>query len=127
MNTVQPQRMQRVFRIIGYASLGALLAATCATVIARAWPRAPLRALAPGSTAISAEGGELLRLTLAADGQYRLWVDLEQMPQRLPAAVVLYEDRWFYQHPGVNPVALARAVSRNSLGGRRFGASTITM
>jgi penicillin-binding protein 1C len=39
----------------------------------------------------------------------------------------LYEDRWFYQHPGVNPVALARAVSRNSLGGRRFGASTITM
>jgi penicillin-binding protein 1C len=46
---------------------------------------------------------------------------------RLPAAVVLYEDRWFYRHPGVNPVALARAVAHNRLGGRRFGASTITM
>jgi penicillin-binding protein 1C len=124
---MQPRRGQQIVRAIGYAALGTLLAAACLSVIARAWPKAPLRALAPGSTAISTEGGELLRLTLAADGQYRLWVDLEQMPPRLPAAVVLYEDRWFYLHPGVNPVALARAVSRNSLGGRRFGASTITM
>ncbi len=124
---MQPRRMQRISRAIGYAVLGTLLTAACATVIARTWPEAPLSTLAPGSTAISTEGGELLRLTLAADGQYRLWVDLERMPQRLPAAVVLYEDRWFYQHPGVNPVALARAVCRDSLGGRRFGASTITM
>ncbi|MEP6546844.1 MAG: penicillin-binding protein 1C [Gammaproteobacteria bacterium] len=119
--------MQRILRAIGYAALALLLACVCAVAIARAWPKAPLRTLAPGSTAISTERGELLRLTLAADGQYRLWVDLERMPQRLPAAVVLYEDRWFYQHPGVNPMALARAVCRNSLGGRRFGASTITM
>ncbi len=127
MDPMQPRRLQRVFRAVGHAVLGTLLTAACATVIARAWPQAPLSALAPGSTAISTEDGELLRLTLAADGQYRLWVDLERMPRRLPAAVVLYEDRWFYQHPGVNPVALARAVCRDSLGGRRFGASTITM
>jgi penicillin-binding protein 1C len=124
---MQPRRRQLIFRAVGYAALGALLVAACVTVIACAWPKAPLRALAPGSTAISTEGGELLRLTLAADGQYRLWVDLEQMPPRLPAAVILYEDRWFYRHPGVNPIALARAVSRNSWWGRRFGASTITM
>ncbi len=124
---MQPQRMQRISRRIGYAALAVMLACVCAVAIARIWPKAPLRALTPGSTAISTQRGELLRLTLAADGQYRLWVDLEGMPQRLPAAVVLYEDRWFYQHPGVNPIALARAVSRNSLGGRRFGASTITM
>jgi penicillin-binding protein 1C len=108
-------------------ALGVLAAGLSAIMMARAWPKAPLRALAPESTAISTESGELLRLTLAADGQYRLWVDLGQMPKRLPAAVVLYEDRWFYRHPGVNPVALARAVVHNRLGGRRFGASTITM
>ena len=112
---------------MGYAALAGLFACACAVAMARIWPKAPLRTLAPGSTAISTERGELLRLTLAADGQYRLWVDLEGMPPRLPAAVVLYEDRWFYQHPGVNPIALARAVARNGLGGRRFGASTITM
>src|SRR5258708_12951676 len=49
------------------------------------------------------------------------------MAKRLAAAVVLYEDRWFYRHPGVNRVALARAVAPSRPGSRRFGASTITM
>ena len=119
--------MRRITRRIGLVIFAVLLAGACAVAIARVWPKTPLRSLAPGSTAISTEQGELLRLTLAADGQYRLWVDLERMPRRLPAAVILYEDRWFYAHPGVNPIALARAVARNSGGGRRFGASTITM
>jgi penicillin-binding protein 1C len=119
--------IRRTSRTIGYLALGVLAVGLSAITMARAWPKAPLRALAPESTAISTERGELLRLTLAADGQFRLWVDLDQMPKRLPAAVLLYEDRWFYRHPGVNPVALARAAARNGLGGRRFGASTITM
>jgi penicillin-binding protein 1C len=124
---MQARIMRRTSRAIGYTALGVLAVGLSAIVLARAWPKAPLRALTPESTAISTESGELLRLTLAADGQYRLWVDLGQMPKRLPAAVVLYEDRWFYRHPGVNPVALARAAVHNRLGGRRFGASTITM
>jgi penicillin-binding protein 1C len=93
----------------------------------RLWPGPSLRAGIPRSAAISAQGGELLRLTLAPDGQYRLWVELEQMPPRLPAAVLLYEDRWFYQHPGVNPIALLRAAFGIPIDGRRIGASTITM
>jgi len=104
-----------------------LVAGLSTALLARAWPKAPLRALAPESTAISTEAGELLRLTLAADGQYRLWVALDQMPKRLPAAVILYEDRWFYRHPGINPVALARAAVHDCFSGRRLGASTITM
>jgi penicillin-binding protein 1C len=105
----------------------ATAAALAAVLISHAWPKAPLRELAPGSTAVSAQNGELLRLTLAADGQYRLWVGLDELPQRLPAAVILYEDRWFYRHPGVNPFALMRAAIHDCLGGRRLGASTITM
>lgn len=110
-----------------YAVLACVALSLAAGFIARRLPRPPLRALAPGSTAISAESGELLRLALAADGQYRLWVDLDHMPQRLPAAVLLYEDRWFYAHVGVNPLALARAAASVWGGGRRLGASTITM
>jgi penicillin-binding protein 1C len=117
----------RTFRAARFAAIGVFAAGLAAILIARAWPKPPLRALAPGSTAISAQSGELLRLTLAADGQYRLWVGLDEMPARLPAAVLLYEDRWFYRHPGVNPFALARAAVHDCLGGRRLGASTITM
>ncbi len=103
----------------------ALCGAACG--VARLIPASPLRALAPQSTALFAADGELLRLTLAADGQYRLWVPLEALPERLPAAVLLYEDRWFYRHAGVNPVALGRAGASLVGGARRLGASTLTM
>ena len=126
--------MQRSIKIVRTAGIAALVvglsvgvAVVVAATVARIVPKAPLRSLAPGSTAISARSGELLRLTLAADGQYRLWVGLDEMPTRLPAAVILYEDRWFYRHPGVNPFALVRAALNDAAGGRRMGASTITM
>jgi penicillin-binding protein 1C len=122
---LQPTR--KFARALWYVALGGMAIAACAILIARFSPKAPLRSLAPGSTAISSESGELLRLTLAADGQYRLWVAIDEMPKRLPAAVLLYEDRWFYRHPGVNPLALARAAVHDCFGGRRLGASTITM
>ena len=41
-------------------------------------------------------------------------------------AVLLKEDRWFYWHPGVNPMALTRAAAR-TYGGNRQGGSTLTM
>ncbi len=126
--------MPRFAKIVRTAGIAALALGLCvglcivaAALAAAVSPQRPLRALAPESAAISARNGELLRLTLAADGQYRLWVGLEQMPKRLPAAVILYEDRWFYRHPGVNPFALVRAAVNMAVGGRRLGASTITM
>ena len=96
---MQARIIRRTSRTIGYLALGVLAVGLSAIAMARAWPKAPLRALAPESTAISTENAELLRLTLAADGQFRLWVDLDQMPKRLPAAVLLYEDRWFLSAP----------------------------
>lgn len=81
----------------------------------------------PKSTAIYARHGELLRLTLASDGQFRLWTPLNQIPAPLRTAALLYEDRWFYRHPGVNPWALARAAWATFMNGGRQGGSTITM
>ncbi|MEP7181936.1 MAG: penicillin-binding protein 1C [Betaproteobacteria bacterium] len=102
-------------------------AAALALVVLRVVPHAPLAAAVPRSTAIYAEGGELMRLTLAADDQYRLWIPLAAMSSRLPEAVLLYEDRWYYWHPGVNPVALVRSAVATLAGGSRQGGSTITM
>jgi len=104
------------------------LAAIC-LVLARfsALPKPPLSSHYPKSTAIYARHGELLRLTLASDGQFRLWTPLSQIPAPLRTAALLYEDRWFYRHPGFNPWALARAAWATLASSGRQGGSTITM
>ena len=70
--------------------------------------------------------GNLLRLTLSDDDQYRSYRQLQQINPDFQKAVLLNEDRYFYYHWGVNPVSLIRAVfSLNQ--NRPYGASTITM
>jgi penicillin-binding protein 1C len=93
----------------------------------RFWPRPPLSAYAPSSTAVLAADQSLLRLTLAEDEQYRLWVPLEQISPRLIQAVKLQEDQWFYWHPGVNPPSLLRGAWETYSGGNKQGGSTLTM
>ncbi len=95
--------------------------------VSKLLPPEPLAQRFAGSTAIHAAGGELLRLTLAADQQYRLWVPLAEISPRLVEAVRLYEDRWFGWHPGVNPVALASGAWATWVDGDRQGGSTLTM
>src|SRR5271157_4784599 len=106
-------------RLIAIALAGLLLP--------RVWPHRPLRDLVPQSTSVWSADGELLRATLAADGQYRLWTPLDEMSPALVDAFRLKEDRWFYWHPGVNPVSLIRAARRTWLGHGRQGGSTLTM
>ncbi len=93
----------------------------------RMWPSPPLREAAAGSRAFYSSDGALLRLTLATDDQYRVWTPLDQIDPRLIAAVQLYEDRWFYWHPGLNPVGLARGAWAAAQGRMGLGASTLTM
>ena len=108
-------------------SLQAGLGIVVALLLIRLWPHKPLSQRVPLSTAVWSADGELLRFTLASDDQYRLWTPLKEMPPELAEAFLLKEDRWFYWHPGVNPVALARAGFRTAVGGSRQGGSTLTM
>lgn len=90
-------------------------------------PKPALASLAPSSRSVTAAGGELLRLTLASDGQFRLWTPLAEISPAMREAMLLYEDRWFRWHPGVNPWALLRAGGTTWSGSRRMGGSTISM
>jgi penicillin-binding protein 1C len=107
--------------------IGALLALLLLLPLPRMLPKPPLSAAAPSSRSVLAADGQLLRLTLAGDQQYRLWTPLAAIAAPLQEAVLLYEDRGYYWHPGVNPWALARAGYYSVAGQRRIGGSTITM
>ena len=96
-------------------------------LVIRLFPHKPLSSQVPLSTAIWSADGELLRVTLASDDQYRLWTPVVEMSPALIDAFLLKEDRWFRWHPGVNPVALTRAAFRTLRGGLRQGGSTLTM
>lgn len=80
------------------------------------------------SVAVTDRNGALLRLALADDERYRLATRLPDIAASARAATLLYEDRYFRRHPGVNPVALIRASWTTFIqGDRAMGASTITM
>ena len=72
--------------------------------------------------------GKLLRITLSADDKYRIYTPLNEISPTLQRATILYEDKYFKYHIGINPIALARA-TRNYFSGVQHpaGASTITM
>jgi len=114
-------------RVLRSRWTAALAVAALCLLGLRLWPHPPPGAGIPRSRMVLAEGGELLRLTLAADGQYRVPAPLAAVAPSLVDALLLKEDRAFYRHPGVNPWALARAALRTYGGGARQGGSTLTM
>ncbi len=82
---------------------------------------------APLSTVVEASDGFLLGARVADDGQWR-FPPPDSLPDKYVAALINYEDRWFRWHPGINPVAIVRALSDNIKAGETVrGGSTITM
>jgi penicillin-binding protein 1C len=80
------------------------------------------------STVVTDNKGEVIHAFLTHDQQWRMRTDLTEISPLLRKTIVEKEDKYFYYHPGVNPVAMLRALGRNILALRRTsGASTITM
>ncbi len=94
--------------------------------ILRLLPAPPLLGDLSESRIVTDRDGTWLTVTLNDEGQYRRFVTIDALAPALKAATLRYEDQYFYQHPGVNPVSLIRAAWA-SLWGRPIGASTITM
>ena len=90
-------------------------------------PRPPLLDGVEFSSLVLDGGGGLLRMGLTRDEKYRIRVSLHEVAPEAVQAVLLYEDRHFYRHPGINPLSTLRAGLSMLGGSRRMGGSTITM
>lgn len=81
----------------------------------------------PFSTILNDKNGNLLSASIAEDGQWRFPI-ADSIPDKLETCMLLFEDEYFYSHPGINPVSIGRAIYQNLKEGRVVsGASTITM
>ncbi len=82
----------------------------------------------PHSTFIYSREGKLLNAFTSVDKFWRKPVTLEQISPKLIKSVINTEDRYFYLHPGINPISLVNAAVTNIKKGRVVrGGSTITM
>ena len=81
----------------------------------------------PISRVVKSSDGRLLHAQVAPDGQWRMPAS-DSLPSLWVDALLTFEDKRFYHHPGVDPLALCRAIVQNFKAGRVVsGGSTITM
>jgi len=81
---------------------------------------------APTSTVIESADGQLLGAQIATDGQWR-FPHTDGIPTKFSAAIVAFEDAYFYKHPGFNPVSIVKAFWKNIKSGSvKRGGSTLT-
>ncbi len=98
-----------------------------AVILDRLFPL-PLPSERDGSSVVLARDGTPLRAFPDADGLWRYPVTPDAVSPLYLEALLTYEDRWFYRHPGINPLALARAAAQRLRYGRTVsGGSTLTM
>lgn len=80
-----------------------------------------------GATQLLARDGKRLRWLYGPDHTRALPVPLTEISPKLIAATLALEDQRFFQHPGVDPLAILRAMGQNLMRWRKFsGASTLT-
>ncbi|MDP2220941.1 MAG: penicillin-binding protein 1C [Hydrogenophaga sp.] len=85
-------------------------------------------AAAPGTLVVLAADGTPLRTWASTDGALRHPIQPEAVSPLYLEALRHYEDRWFDWHPGINPVAMLRALGQWAWHGRVVsGGSTLTM
>jgi len=107
-------------KAVGFGAMAILLLAFYFLLPARLFQ-------SPYSTVVYGADDELLGARIATDGQWRFPPNTE-LPKNYTQAVILFEDKHFYSHPGIDPLAIGRALWVNLKSGKkRQGGSTITM
>lgn len=113
-------------KIVLWSTCGLLLAVALLWLADRLWPL-PLPKDDLARVVLAEDGTPLWRFA-DADGVWRYPVQTDEVSPYYLEALLTYEDRWFYQHPGVNPLALGRAAWQNLSDGRVLsGGSTLSM
>lgn len=81
---------------------------------------------APTATVIECKNGILLGAKIANDGQWR-FPEIDSVPEKFKICLLNFEDAYFYQHIGFNPISMAKAIGANLSAGKTVrGGSTIT-
>lgn len=107
--------------------------ATLATLALGAWlrlgplPAGLLDAPSAPSTVVVDRHGTRIYEALSADDGRSTPLDAASLPPTLVAATLAAEDRRYFSHPGIDPIAIARALRVNLAEGRTVeGGSTIS-
>jgi penicillin-binding protein 1C len=119
-----PRSWRRRARVLAAIILSTLI---LALVLDRLFPL-PLPDPDSGSTVVVARDGSPLRAFADAEGIWRYPISMDDVSPLYLDALVGYEDRWFWHHPGINPFAAARALGQMIVNRRIVsGGSTLTM
>ena len=126
MNFAKAARRLSASRFLRRLIAGVLLLVALLWLADRIWPL-PLPKDDLARVVLAEDGTPLWRFA-DANGVWRYPVRTDEVSPYYLDALLTYEDRWFYQHPGVNPLALGRAAWQNLSGGRVLsGGSTLSM
>ena len=80
------------------------------------------------STIITDSKGAVINAYLTKDQKWRMKTELNEISPLLKKTILSKEDKYFYSHPGINPVAITKAFLKNVFRMKTTsGASTITM
>ncbi|EEQ09989.1 Transpeptidase-like module [Yersinia mollaretii ATCC 43969] len=116
-------RYRRLFLVL---AIIAILLPAALWLADKRWPL-PLTQAQVARVVVAEDGTPLWRFA-DTDGVWRYPVTLQQVSPYYLQALLTFEDRWFYAHPGVNPLALARAAWQDLRAGKILsGGSTLSM
>lgn len=121
------RRARHLLKKLGWFAAGLIVLAALG-VAAAEWLPLPSRLSSPPSVVLEYRDGTPAHVFLAPDQRWRIAAPAERIDPAYLRALLALEDKRFYSHPGVDPLAVARAAVLNLVRGRRVsGASTLTM
>ena len=88
----------------------------------------PLRDTITYTTIVTDNRGAMVNAFLTPDEKWRMKTELNEISPLLQKTIIAKEDKYFFQHPGINLIAIGKALFQNAIHLKReSGASTITM
>ncbi|SDR15444.1 penicillin-binding protein 1C [Pseudoxanthomonas sp. CF385] len=119
--------LHRARRLLPWLRWGTVAVLVTVLVLDLAFPP-PLPKTRDTSTLVVARDGTPLRAFADREGVWRYPASVDTVSPLYLQALLSYEDRWFWRHPGINPWALVRAAGQFVRHGRVVsGGSTLTM